>query len=464
MAVSIQEIKGSSDSNPDNGLSARNKINSNFKNLANAMLSIDGGNKDLIETGIIYPESYGTDGINDQIAINLAINEAFKHGYIVKLLPKNYVISGSIIMKSGVKLQGTTVGRYDRNLERGTRIIGNNISTMISCHGSNDISGCFQFEISDLTIKGSGSNSDGILFSSTNDLVPRDFIIKNVFFEQCTGYALKLDCFSYGTFENINVWGGKGIIITNDILVYTYREFAWFKRVYINGCSNTSFEINAGNNLYFENVDVNDSVKGLYINALNDIYNVFFNNINCVRCNTSIDMYAYNRYLNRISFDGVTIYPNSVINNASIYFHRNSSYNLSQITFNKVNIEIDNQTDQYDIYGDNIIYSEFTNIRCYKKIHLTDTCKLLLNTIQQSGKSFISGDGNNKLFTINISDNSKFWANPDVIVNTNQKIPFAVYVTNTINGNCKIQVDFLTAPEVGNGNVQISYMLTGYYS
>lgn len=464
MAVSIQEIKGSSDSTPDNGLSARTKINSNFKNLANAILSINVEDENIIETGIVYPESYGTDGVNDQVAINLAIDDAFNHGYIVKLLPKNYIISSPVLMKSGVRLIGTSVGRYDRNLERGTRIIGNGLSTIISAHGSNDISGCLQFEISNLTIKANGASSNGITFSSTNNLVPRDFIIKNVFFEQCTGYALKLDCFSYGTFENINIWGGKGVIITNDILVSTYREFGWFKRIYINGCSNTSFEINAGNNLYIENLDVNDSLKGLYINALNDIYNVFFNNINCVRCNTSIDMYAYNRYLNRISFDGVTICPNSVINNANIYFHRNNSYNLSQITFNKVNIEIDNQTDQYDIYGDNIIYSEFTNIRCYKKVLLTDTCKFLLNTIPQSGKSFISGNGSNKLFVINISNNSKFWANPEIAVNTNQKIPFAVYVINTINGNCQIQVDFLTAPDVGNGNVQISYMLTGYYS
>lgn len=40
MAVTIQKIIGSSDGNPDNGLTARNKINSNFKNLVDAILSI----------------------------------------------------------------------------------------------------------------------------------------------------------------------------------------------------------------------------------------------------------------------------------------------------------------------------------------------------------------------------------------------------------------------------------------
>jgi len=40
MAVTIQKIIGSSEGNPDNGLSARNKINSNFQNLVDAILSI----------------------------------------------------------------------------------------------------------------------------------------------------------------------------------------------------------------------------------------------------------------------------------------------------------------------------------------------------------------------------------------------------------------------------------------
>ena len=40
MAVTIQKIIGSSDGNPDNGLTARNKINSNFQNLVDAILSI----------------------------------------------------------------------------------------------------------------------------------------------------------------------------------------------------------------------------------------------------------------------------------------------------------------------------------------------------------------------------------------------------------------------------------------
>lgn len=40
MAVTIQKIIGSSEGNADNGLSARNKINSNFQNLVDAILSI----------------------------------------------------------------------------------------------------------------------------------------------------------------------------------------------------------------------------------------------------------------------------------------------------------------------------------------------------------------------------------------------------------------------------------------
>lgn len=40
MAITIQEIIGSSDGNPDTGLTARNKINSNFQNLVDAILSI----------------------------------------------------------------------------------------------------------------------------------------------------------------------------------------------------------------------------------------------------------------------------------------------------------------------------------------------------------------------------------------------------------------------------------------
>jgi len=40
MAITIQEIIGSSEGNPDTGLTARNKINSNFQNLVDAILSI----------------------------------------------------------------------------------------------------------------------------------------------------------------------------------------------------------------------------------------------------------------------------------------------------------------------------------------------------------------------------------------------------------------------------------------
>lgn len=40
MAITIEKIIGSSEGNPDTGLTARNKINSNFKNLVDAILSI----------------------------------------------------------------------------------------------------------------------------------------------------------------------------------------------------------------------------------------------------------------------------------------------------------------------------------------------------------------------------------------------------------------------------------------
>ena len=73
MAVTIQKIIGSSDGNPDNGLTARNKINANFQNLVDAILSIhvEAGTTSF-ENLTNKPSTLQGYGITDAASINHA--------------------------------------------------------------------------------------------------------------------------------------------------------------------------------------------------------------------------------------------------------------------------------------------------------------------------------------------------------------------------------------------------------
>lgn len=120
------------------------------------------------------------------------------------------------------------------------------------------------------------------------------------------GYGLYVAGASYARFERISIVGGKGILFAK---ISTYQEFIWLRQIAINGVANKSIEIKKGNNIYFTEVDVNDSTYGVYVHATaSDIFTIFMQSIALVRCGTGVYFYAQNGNVTRFTMRDVNVF------------------------------------------------------------------------------------------------------------------------------------------------------------
>ena len=173
-----------------------------------------------INIGIAYPDWWGVDGTADEVQINQAIN-SLANGGDVKLLPKSYVTSASIVMKGGIRLIGSGIDKSQIRKSTGTHdLIYCGVPYVYTAGNREDY-----LSIENLRMSGNSLAGKGIVFTHTHYSSIRNVRIANC--EQ----NLKLDYSWTNTFDNIKLVNGDtyNLFVTNESNALT------FNHVYTNG-------------------------------------------------------------------------------------------------------------------------------------------------------------------------------------------------------------------------------------
>lgn len=308
--------------------------------------------KETTINNVIYPDYYET---VDSKMLNGSIEFASVSGNIIKLLPKVYDINIPIKIYSGTILEGTINGEEDRGVVQGTILrythyvseIGG-VVLDLECAGGDEINDyqktLFKFRISNLTIEYGESCKDkagiyalsqdfiGIKLSTSNPSTgPRSGVIENVMVFGF-GVGIMVCSASYVKFSNVNITNClKALHIGKDCDT-SVIEFAWFDKIIINVGKRymsenvTGIELNSGNNIYFNEIDVNDCNTGIYFytNTERTLFNIFMNRLNITRCATCMLFYTKKSYITRVNISEVTM-------DYSMYVRTSSSDGIYQI-------------------------------------------------------------------------------------------------------------------------------------
>lgn len=351
----------------------------------------------------VRPEWFACD--DDTEKINQSIKFASISGNKVQLLPKIYEISSAIKIYSGTILEGTILGAADRGRTQGTRIkykhndnVEKGAAMEFHCAGEGYLETCFKFKLSDFSLeyKDCADNLESGQFAETQDFIGMDFVN----FSDCAprsgmienvkivgfGVGINIQSISYVKFNRIDVGycltaikvGGR-----NENGAFSLLEFAWFDKIVINVSNRkasefvTGIEINSGNNLYFNQIDVNDCNVGYLIETQKDLFNVFMNRLNITRCIACMKFIMKEGYITRLNVSEVTMdysmYARAISDSAMIQipskfygikFERTIPYMIGDSSFN-------------DIY-ESTIYSD--PLLEYKSISVDTTSGLALTS------------------------------------------------------------------------------------
>lgn len=432
----------------------------------------------------VYPENFGdTTGSNAAPAINKALQFSNVSGCVVQLLSKEYVVTESIIIRGGTTLEGTikAPGLLDNSQvsKYGTKISAsgnfNVIVIRTTGNGANDID-CYRYAIRYVTIFTSGTGNAINISAGVNTyhITPRQGVIEDIEIHHRNsnpGYGIYISGGSYLRFERISINDCKGIIFATTVEVGTYQEFIWMRQIAIN-CDASIYPtpdacitINRGNNLYFTEIDVNDSKTGIWIKnttADHGIFSLFFDRIAAVRCNKGIWINTDTNYITRLQFSNINILSTGT-NNKGIEFTRTAAaipdYYLADSVFENI---ITDYADSsfFAIYDENggLYNSRILNLR-------TDARTQLYSGRRNNQITFVGIPSSNVVTlssgnTIQLTNKSPFPANPIAVVSiVNQQVPLSVNTTNTRGGVSSLVLSFgsITYP------VTVSYYLTGYY-
>lgn len=328
------------------------------------------GNEITITNDTIYVDWFHcANSTDDTQSLQLCIDIATNKGNKIQLLPKVYYVSSTLNIYSGTIIEGTLRGTLDRDHILGSRIEVNfsnkTEESLPSCvllfltqTESTYKTTCNKFRLSSFAIvaKDDIAKSCSALKFDSQKLyeTPRNGEVTDLYIYNfhC---AINLKALSYVKFDTIFIdTCQNGIVIAKES--GKTLEFGWFHRIIINNGSMPSdvfvegITLNSGNNLYFEEIDLNDCNLGFNFTAKGDLFAVFVNRVNSIRCNTCINFNMEQGFITRVKMSEMTLgygacwrYDNTQATSNMYHgmlFKRSCDYTISWCTF----------TDIYDTY------------------------------------------------------------------------------------------------------------------
>ena len=407
----------------------------------------------IFKNEMIRPEWFGAvgDGINDDTqALQQAIKIASACGSVVKLSARRYLITKTVHIFSATHIEGTLPGSIDRNIQTGTSIEAKLTTDNIALDANAsyekdgvkvDPSGCYKFILRDFSIVNVNTNSGiGLRLYSKDDTCPRNGVIENVFvYSFATG--LELNAFSYVKMSYMSITDCQTSIHIDP--KGGYAEFIWFSNIYINtnALNAVGIKIENGNNIYFNEIDINSCKYGFWANAVKAIYNLFVNKMNVTGCINSVWFYAKDQYIARVKMSEVSIYsfPNSEV---GILFSRVAPYSIEDSVFTDLFDSVTTEADFIRIEDIGMNSSVFDGIRTNNKLSgLSHVRKVGVLSIPTCGE-FIIPAGTIGQYNHIVSSSSPFDYNPVVTVSPQRNVALSSTCSNVQMGNLTINVLF----------------------
>ena len=304
------------------------------------------------------------DAVDDTEALQLCIDIASNRGNIIQLLAKTYHVSSTLNIYSGTVIEGTHRGSRSGNYVGGSRIetnINDNTSVFLfyTPNEATVKTTCNKFRLSNLAIAKANSNGNvlacsALKFDSDDTHVsPRMGEVTNMYI---SGFqkAIEVKALSYVKFDNIIIdTCSSGVVLAKED--NRTLEFGWFHRIIINNGSMPAeavvegITLNSGNNLYFDEIDINDCNIGFNFNSKKDLFAVFVNRLNAIRCNTCVQFFMEQAHITRVKMSEMTLKSGACKRSSDAYATNNMYYGLLFKTSDNKIMSWCSFTDIYDI-------------------------------------------------------------------------------------------------------------------
>lgn len=402
----------------------------------------------------LRPEWFGATGngiTDDSLAIQQCITEARFSGSKVYLSSKRYLLKCTLYLYSGSHIEGNIAGSIDRNVQIGTSLVFDlpeESDVAIDLNSSVkdkegqyiDRSGCYKFIMRRLgIINNKISTNIGLrLISSDEQPVPREGLVENVLVYNF-GIGILINALSYVKFSQICLIGYRTGIKINKIGIYV--EFGWFHDVYMNTTQSDGIglDIDSGNNLYFNEIDINDCKTGIWLHSEQPLFCYFFSRINLTRCVTCVAIEATNSFITRLKFSEVTLFYSE----CGFSFNRQGYYNIGDSSF--VDLLDSVTTDNPLLWVKNNTLSlascTFERIRALGRIRgLAYAGKLNLVNYSPSGEFVMRAGLQSYIYVV--ESRSVFDFVPSVISECSDKtLSYSISVENEQLGNLSIRIN-----------------------
>lgn len=408
-----------------------------------------------MENLFITPESFGAigDGVtDDSIAVQQAIDLGHTTGKRVLLAQKRYLITRTIHLYSGSRVEGNIAGNIDRSVQIGASLEFNLSDANSSAIEFNsglknednvyvDPSGCYKFILQNVGIINVGSNRPiGVKFTSDRDVTPREGLLSNLIIHNFS-IGLLINAASYLRFQQLCITNyDRGIKIERNAM---YMELCWFESIYLNTERPNSYgvELNSANNLYFNNIDINDAKEGFRVYATGDLFAIFCTKLNLVRCDKCVTITAQQAHITRLSFSEVTLLYNA--GGYGLTFNRASYYVVADSSFSKIydsDISTDYMIKNFSSVMD-LSTCSFRELRALGKISGCPSCRSLnILNINPFGVFSIPLGATSVEYIVSARSVIDFV--PQVMINCYEScVNYTVSTTNALFGNLKITIN-----------------------
>ena len=402
----------------------------------------------------LRPEWFGAIGngeTDDSLAIQQCITEARYSGSMVHLLSKRYLLKQTIYLYSGSHIEGCIAGSLDRNEQIGTSLVFDlpeESDVAIDLNSSVkdkegqyiDRSGCYKFIIKRLGIINNkiATNIGLRLISSDEQPVPREGLVENVLVYNF-GTGLLINALSYVKFSQICLIGYRTGIKINKIGLYI--EFGWFHDVYMNTTQSdgVGLDIDSGNNLYFNEIDINDCKTGIWLHSEQPLFCYFFSRINLTRCGVCTAIEATKAFITRLKFSEVTL----LYSECGFSFDRKGYYNIGDSSFVDMFDSVDTDKPLFWIKDNTLSLASctFERIRALGRIRgLAYAGKLNLVNYSPSGEFVMRAGLQSYIYVV--ESRSVFDFVPSVISECSDKtLSYSISVENEQLGNLSIRIN-----------------------
>ena len=439
------------------------QINNNNNNLI-AELIIENQTINSIQVGC----KINNENFNNGIILNNILNYCNNHQYNFIFLPGKYYINTPIVINE--KLFSIIITGMENNANNGTLLIYNGTGYCITL-----AQGGLRYTIQNISIKCNNNNNGINCDGYSNSIINFKNHLKNITITSAI-IGMRVVSSTYTFIDNFTFGGSSNTEI--GLLIEGY-EFTYINNSSIDGYSNTNensiaLKILGGTYYYINNIDLCNFGKGkaIYMTSSTfDLYNLFFNNINVIRCDGGIYTEAIDKSINSINFDNIII-SLSGNNENSHYFYSYSNDNYLIQNFKINNLSIRNLSSNLIpdfIYEHNKgNYGLFLNI---KELYLcsleksgikgstTDQYTYINNTISNQKLVYLQADGIKTQYTFSLTY-PKITNSPFITLSIINHNDFKILNTEYDNENHKLNTTIIfDSPPSGNLGIfsNISY-------